>query len=539
MATLNIEKRRGTRSVFERRERQRQRMVLINVEQTLNEDPNADGPEYRAWAHLGGSTVAAVAEKSGCDVVFHDENLQGFADLEKLITPGCIVGLSLVVTGIERGALLARRAKELGAKCVIAGNDAAIFRARQLLMIPGAPIDAVFTASELRPIHEFLTEIKTKEIKDIQIPGVAVTPPRTNRSNVAHVVQAEKKLRATMRKDGRYKPDFFHLPKFDPEHLEISAQNYRLAFAKQHPNGLENVRPALALFAQGCTRTGEGHICKYCTIADVGVISLAEKAHLKRLLAEYEAHGINYVFNVTDSSFGMVHLLDQLEELGAHFSEGMVLYARAYELAQPNAPELIRRWKGLTGNGRVVFNMGLDSGSERMLQNVNKASKPGSRLEENWQAIRNIKEAGAYAHMSVMFGIPGEDRSTCEETLQFVKDAVGLLGDQVSQAEGDIFWLNFGSPAAVVFTSYAEAKKLSAQAGKTISKADWERDFYRHRDALSVPKSALEAWYRHFTNITYQDAVLYRAKVKEFMKSHPTAAPGREFAFSPTPRRSD
>lgn len=514
------------------------RFVLINVEQTLNEDPHADGPEYRAWAHLGGSTVAAVAEEAGYEVVFHDENLQGFADLEKLLTPGCIVGLSLVVTGIERGAEIARKAKAVGAT-VIAGNDAAIFRTKQILSLPESPIDAVFTTSELRPIREFLKQVETKEIHSMRIPGVAIRPPRKNRSNVAEVVREEKKLRAESRRAGQSRPDFFRVPVFDPEHLAISAQNYRAAFHKQHRDHAEHVRPALALFAQGCTRTGEGHICEYCTIADVGVISLADKAYLKKLIESYKAQGINYVFNVTDSSFGMVGLLDQLEELGAHFSEGMVLYARAYELAQPNAPELIKRWQGLTGNGGVVFNMGLDSGSERMLQNVNKASKPGSRLQENWQALRNIKMSNAKAHFSVMFGIPGEDKSTCEETLQFVKDGVDFLGDQVSQAEGDIFWLNFGSPAAKVFTSYAYAKKLAALAGKTISKEDWKRDFYRHRNELSVPESALESWYEHFTNITLAEAKEYRAKVKAYMDGHPTAARGREFAFSPTSRRSD
>lgn len=539
MVKLNIENRSVLRRTVEHKEAlQKQRFILINVEQTLNEDPNADGPEYRAWAHLGGSTVAAVAEEAGYEVLFHDENLQGFVDLEKVITPGCIVGLSLVVTGIERGIELARRAKALGAT-VIAGNDAAIFRTKQLLSIPDSPVDAVFTTSELRPIRDFLHQFETRDITNIRIPGVAVRPPRKNRSNVAEVVRKEKKLRTESRKPGQSKLDFFRVPKFDPEHLAISARNYRDAFYKQHGERTEHVRPALALFAQGCTRTGEGHICEYCTIADVGVVEMADKAYLKKLLDEYKAKGINYVFNVTDSSFGMVKLLNQLEELNANFSEGMVLYARAYELARGNAPGLIKRWQGLTGNGRVVFNMGLDSGSERMLKNVNKASKPGSRLQENWQAVRNIKKAGAYAHMSVMFGIPGEDKATCEETLQFVKDAVNFLGNNVSQAEGDIFWLNFGSPAARVFTSYAHARKMAALAGKSISKEVWERDFHRHRNELSVPQSALEAWYQHFTNITYQDAVEYRAKVKEFMNDHPTAAPGREFAFSPSSRRAD
>lgn len=515
------------------------RLVLINVEQTLNENPETDGPQYRAWAHLGGSVIAAVAEEAGYEVVFHDENLQGFADLEKLITPGCIVGGSLVVTGIDRFVnVIAPEAKRLGARLVIAGNDAAMFRAEQIFNREGNQVDAVFTSSQLSPFREFLNAVETTELNDIHISEVATTSNMMlNRSNDLLAVLSEKAERKRQRKFGKQRPDFFRVPKFNEEHLEISAQNYRKAFAHQHEN-IENVRPALALFAQGCTRTTDGHLCGYCTIGDVGVIEMASKAYLKKLLDEYKAKRINYIFNVTDSSFGMIKLLNQLEELGAHFSEGMVLYARAHELAQPGAPALIRRWQALTGNGRIVFNIGMDSGNEQMLQNVNKASESGSRLEENWQALKNVKEAGAYAHFSVIFGIPGETKESSEETYRFVTDAVEYLGTQVAQAEADVFWLNFGSPIARIFTSYGEAKRIAALAGKTISKKDWERDFYAYRNELSVPRIVLENYYKHFTHITLEDAEFQRERVDVYMGDHPTAAPARKFAFSP-PSRAD
>lgn len=530
MVQLNIEHRARAKAEA----KPKGRLVLINVEQTLNECPETDGPQYRAWAHLGGSVIAAVAEEAGYEVVFHDENLQGFAELSKLITPGCIVAGSLVVTGIDRFVhVIAPEAKRLGARLVIAGNDAAMFRAEQIFNREDTHVDAVFTSSELSPFREFLNAIQTTEIEDIYIPEVATASNMMlNRSNDFLRILSEKAERKRQRKFGKRRPDFFRVPKFSNEHLEISAQNYRRAFAKQHEN-IENVRPALALFAQGCTRTTDGHICRYCTIGDVGVIEMASKAYLKKLLDEYKAKGINYVFNVTDSSFGMVKLLNQLEELGAHFSEGMVLYARAHELAQPGAPELIRRWKALTGNGRLVFNIGMDSGNEQMLQNVNKASASGSRLGENWQALRNIKEAGAYAHFSVIFGIPGENIDSCEETFKFVTDGVEYLGTQVAQAEADVFWLNFGAPIARIFTSYGEAKKIAKIAGKTISKDVWMRDFYAYRNELSVPRIVLENYYKHFTHITLQDAEGLRDRVGNLMEHHETAAPPRKFSFSP------
>ena len=519
--------------IYKRKERlsapQNRRFVLVNVEQSLNEEPYEKTIQNRCWYHLGIACVHTTARKAGYEVIDYDENLQGYVDLPSLVTPGCIVGFGATVTGIDRLIELAREAKRLGAKYVVVGNDGPIFRTEQLLLLSDTPIDAVSTTSELRPIRELLEAIKTKELKDINIPGVAIVPSKQNRSNVASVVNAEKVLRTKLKKEGRLAPDFFELPTFNEKTREIATRNYRATFVRQHEN-IENVHPALAHFAQGCTRTGEGEICEYCTIADVGVVALAQKSYLKKLLELYKTLGINYVFNVTDSSYGMVHLLKQLEELDAYFSEGLVMYARAYEIAK--RPELIPRWRALTG-GRVVFNVGMDSGSERMLRNVNKASKPGSRLKENWQAIRNIKEGQAHLHASVIFGIAGEDKESCEETLKFIEDTNTYLGTQLSQFESDVFWFNFGSPASEVFTNYAKARRYAALAGKTISRKLWERDFYAHRDAISIPSSVQDAWYRYFTNITFEQAKAYVAKAKAIMKRNPTAAPPREFNFRP------
>lgn len=503
------------------------RFVLVNVEQSLNEEPYESTIQNRCWAHLGLACIHTTAKKAGCEVIQHDELIQGYVDLKKLITPDCVFGLSLVVTGIDRGIELAREAKKLGAKYVIAGNDAAIFRAKQLLSLPDKPIDAVFTSSELRPIRMFLKEIETKDLKDIKIPGVATELPLENRSNIAADMRKEKKSRIELIKSGKHTPDFFEIPEFDPEALEIAARNYRENFRSQHENP-GRVRPALVHFAQGCTRTGEGEVCEYCTIADVGVVSLAKKAYLKKLLESYERQGINYVFNVTDSSFGMEHLLRDLEDLGAYFSEGLVMYARAHEIAKK--PELIARWRALTG-GRLVLNVGMDSGNERMLTNVNKASKSGSRLSENWKAVKAIKEYGAHGHFSVIFGVAGEDEKSCEETLKFIKDTSDYLGTQMSQFESDIFWFNFGSPASEVFTSYDAAKKYASLAGKTISREDWKREFFSYRDAVSVPRSVQDAWYRYFTKITREQADEYVEKAAAIMAQHATAARPRRFSF--------
>ena len=140
----------------------RRRFVLINVEQTLWDVEV--GRQYRTWPHLGMLYVGTAAHEEGYDVVLWDELVQGHCDLGKLVQPGDVVGLGLVVTGVERGVELAKQAKTLGASAVIAGNDSAIFRANEILSLPGHPIDAVFTSNSLASIRNFFHQFGKVEL---------------------------------------------------------------------------------------------------------------------------------------------------------------------------------------------------------------------------------------------------------------------------------------------------------------------------------------------------------------------------------------
>jgi hypothetical protein len=325
----------------------------------------------------------------------------------------------------------------------------------------------------------------------------------------------------------------FIVPRFElysRQYWERLWSNYRTIFGHKH-DAPTNLRNGLALFAQGCTRTQSTDVCLYCTIAGVGDIRVPTTGYMEDLLAAYERFGINYVYNVTDSVFEMRSVVGMLRKLGAHFSEGLMIYARAYGLA--HYPELINAWMALTG-GRLLLDVGMDSGDERILQRgIGKASREGSRIVENRQAIRNIREHGGHLHYSLVFGSPGETRESCERTLEFFEWTRATLGTQLDQCEADIFWLNHGSPAARVLHDYAYAQELAALAGKPLALNAWEQRFHRYRDTLTVPWECEVAWYEHFTNITVEYAQALALYVAHVMQVHHQAAPGRRNAFKP------
>jgi radical SAM superfamily enzyme YgiQ (UPF0313 family) len=505
---------------------QKQRLVLVNVEQMLNETKEGTA-QYRVWPHLGINFVGTAAEEEGCEVQLWDENVAGNVPLEELLRPGDTLGLSLVVTGMERGIELARRAKALGAKHVIAGNDSAIFRANQVMAIADHPIDAVFTSNSVAAVRQFFRQIGGTPIEALSIPGVQVTTGQRARSNERSTLLDELAARRAEPKDDEVLmvPNLALYP-----HWDRIWKHYRETFGHKHQNP-ETVRNALALFAQGCTRTRGSKVCQYCTISGVADIRLPKGSYLEKTVEAYDAFGINMVFNVTDSSFEMYPVVKGLQEVGARWP-AMIIYGRAQGIAQN--PQLIEEWQKVATE-RLLINVGMDSGSDEiLLKGIVKSSVEGcgSRLEENRQAVRHIKAAGAHLHYSLIFGSPGETIETCESSLRFLEWTVAELGGLLDICETDIFWLNFGSPAGQLFHDYGYAVHLASLAGKHITRDDWANEFVRFTQELVVPTHVEESWYRHFTSISLETAQLYNERAAQIMAAHTGSIRGR--AFKPT-----
>lgn len=505
------------------------RLLLINAEEPINESASGD-QQYRVWPHLGLLYVGTVADQEGWKVTLHDELVQGYANLEKLVQPGDVVGISMVITGIERGIELAHQAKRLGASRVIVGNDSAIFRAGQIMNLPKRPIDAVFTSNSLTPIRRFLRQVQTVPCERMDIAGVAVRPDRINRSNESAVLRVEQQRRRQLRRQGQFDDqDVFVVPRFDlygSDYWEAVWHNYRQVFGIKHVDPSQ-VKNATVLFAQGCTRAGRGDTCSYCTIAGVSDIRQPSREYLTDLLEAYESFGLNHLYNTTDSALEMRGLLNVLIELGAYFSEGLTVYGRAWGLA--HHPELAEQWLSLTG-GRLMINFGLDSGDERILeQGIGKTNRSGSRLQENRLAVLNAAKSGAHLQYSLIFGSPGETKESCERTMEFFEWTRAVLGPRLDEAQASIYWLNHGSPASQVFRDFKYARRLAVMADKDISREVWEELFHRHRNTLAVPRCCQKAWYDCFTNISIGQAWEYSERVLAVMAGHEGAVSARTF----------
>jgi radical SAM superfamily enzyme YgiQ (UPF0313 family) len=516
-------------SSFAKRE-QKRRFVLINVEETILDKTKESDRQYRVWPHLGLLFVGTAAHEEDWDVVLWDELVQGHVELETLIQPDDIVGFSLVVTGIERGVSLARRAKELGARHCIAGNDSAVFRVNQLLSIEGKPIDAVFTTNSVIAVRSFFRQVNEVSLEQINIPGIEIKTGVQQRSNEHDFLISEMSERKKQNSLGQFNAeDVFIVPKLDlypQSYWNEVWSNYRSQFGHKHVDP-ETVKNAIALFAQGCTRTQGSDVCSYCTIAGVADVRIPSREYFIKTAEVYKNFGIDMIFNVTDSAFEMTSVVNALQQEKIKFN-AMTIYGRAQGITK--MPHQIDKWLSVV-NDRLLINVGMDSGSDFSLKKgiVKSSISPGSRVNENHIAVENIKKSGAHLHYSLIFGSPGETKESCESSIEFLEWTMQTLGKQLDICETDIYWLNFGSPAGKLFDSYPHAVYLASLAGKFITPQEWQMHFASYKNHLFVPMKVEESWYRFFTNISLETAQEYNKKCTELMAKHTGSIRGRAF----------
>jgi hypothetical protein len=81
---------------------------------------------------------------------------------------------------------------------------------------------------------------------------------------------------------------------------------------------------------------------------------------------------------------------------------------------------------GLAASGCAMLQLGLESGSQRVLDRLQK----GTRLEDVSAILANLQRAGIASYVYVMLGTPGENEADAELTLRFLEahaDAIGFL----------------------------------------------------------------------------------------------------------------
>jgi radical SAM superfamily enzyme YgiQ (UPF0313 family) len=117
------------------------------------------------------------------------------------------------------------------------------------------------------------------------------------------------------------------------------------------------------------------------------------------------------------------------------------------------------------------LSLGIESGSQRILVNAQK----GTTVEQNENAIAAAKAAGIKTYCSFMFGLPGEDNATVQQTIEFVKKTL---------PNGAQFNVVVPYPGTKLFRQAVEKNWIAANV-------DWEQ-LYQHISTMRTEELTTE-----------------------------------------------
>lgn len=144
--------------------------------------------------------------------------------------------------------------------------------------------------------------------------------------------------------------------------------------------------------------------------------------------------------------------------------------------------------RDLRRSGCVMLQLGLESGSPKVLQRLNK----GINLRQASEALAALAGAGIAVYLYVMFGTPGEDRGDARQTLRFVAEHaphVGFLNTSLlnlplsSPQEDDLARRPYpGAPDLSLYEEFSHTDGWDRRAARQFL----EREFARHPQVAPI-----------------------------------------------------
>ncbi|WP_028316849.1 B12-binding domain-containing radical SAM protein [Desulfatibacillum aliphaticivorans] len=214
-------------------------------------------------------------------------------------------------------------------------------------------------------------------------------------------------------------------PPLDPNSLPLPALDL-LPKAPYSMHPPFNIKPPLCLVetARGC-----GWQCNFCSLSrDLRQKSVErvreEIAWAKRIFKAREVHFVDPTFTAGRKRLFELTAMIKKDFPGLAWSCKSRVDLMDYEAA-----------RRMAGAGCHIVSLGMESGSQKMLNAMNKAVT----VEQSVRAVRALKKAGVRSLVYIMFGAPGETDQTVRQTMDLLERIrpdyalfAGLMPDPLS-----------------------------------------------------------------------------------------------------------
>jgi len=202
--------------------------------------------------------------------------------------------------------------------------------------------------------------------------------------------------------------------------------------------------------------------CIYCTVAGTRLKKRTSESIIKEIKLLKEKYNIRTI-SFFDETFTIdrkraIELCEELKKMGIKW----YCNTRADLVDE----ELLRIMYKAGCRG---MSLGIESGSEKILKNVNK----GITVKQQEEAIKLAKKVGIKVYCSFIFGLPGENKGTVDETFEFIKRTMPTSAQ-----------FNVAVP-------YPGTKLFESAKNKGIKELNW-RNLYQHNSMMGTEELSPE-----------------------------------------------
>ena len=251
---------------------------------------------------------------------------------------------------------------------------------------------------------------------------------------------------------------------------------------------------SLAFFSEGCPQTMAGNACLFCSIHHATKYSQRSVDQVVKEMTQLQSLGYES-FEITDDdfprSFGKENLKLLAQEIKNHnLSLNIYIHAGIRSCSR----EILELLKEI---GVVIIQTGLETADLK----IKKQSANKSTSKEEQAFFKNCQELEFKLHLSVVFGMTGENKETMEKTCREIENL----------AEAGLIWAIQADPL------------LPLPGSKAFNLLCVKYPGFINIDRIDIYK-LMQVWFAAFTDIDLEYVIQRRKKL--FKKVNPEAIGG-------------
>ncbi len=400
-----------------------------------------------------------------------------------------IIGISTTGANYNNTLKIAKKAKKKGALIILGGSHATV--KHKEILEKNKYIDAVVRGDGEITFYKYIKAIFNNNINDLK--KINNLSFRLNNKIIINSPTCAINL-----------INLNKLPLPDYSLLGDTLKKYEINFenSKYKKSGFTKF---ISIESQkGCSKAkilskNKGR-CSFCARIDLGLRRLNPNEFWKRIIKIHNNNSKTLIWDISDNFIGKLSKDDVwLKELAK--SKPKTLKNKVYFKIFARSDNLdIETIKLIKEIGVSEIFIGIESGDQNKLDLINK----GTTIKDNINAIRNLKKYNIKVYISLVYGLPKEDKHSLKKTYQHTKKLIEI-GNITDIGARVLF------PLAGCIDHQKLIIKLKNKHKISLANKITNCDYYN-------PYKLQKLWVKYLTNTSSKEINIYHKKIMKLAK---------------------